>query len=73
MCKNFVWNTNGMVFVHDVLLIQIRSCDMVLGIQWLKQLGEVHWEFHNMTIRFEMEGQPVCVKGVTINVRVQVV
>ena len=43
MCKNFVWFINGVQFLNGVLLIQIGSCDMVLGIQWLKQLGEVNW------------------------------
>lgn len=31
----------GILFVNDVLLIQIGICDMVLGIEWLKQLCEV--------------------------------
>lgn len=32
MCKNFTWTMHGRLFMNDVLLIQIGSCDMVLGI-----------------------------------------
>lgn len=73
MCKNFTWSINVKQFVNDVLLIQIGSCDMVFGIQWLNKLGEVHWDFHNMIMKFEVEGQTICLKGVTNNTRVHVV
>lgn len=73
VCRNFVWQINGKFFTTDVLLIPIGSCDMVLGIQWLRKLGEIHWDFHNMIMKFEVEGQHVCLKGITNNTRVQVV
>lgn len=71
MCKNFTWTMHGRMFVHDFLLIQIGSWDTVLGIQWLRQLGEVYWDFQTMTMRFDMDGQTVCLKGITHNTRVQ--
>ena len=73
MCKNFFWSMNGKQFVNDFLLIQIGSYDMVLGIQWLKQLGEVPGDFHNMVLRFEVEGQSICLKGVTNSTKVNVI
>ena len=39
-CINFTWRVDGAIFVTDVLLIPIESCDMILGIQWLMTLGE---------------------------------
>ena len=46
-CKNFTWLINGTVFRTDALLIPIGSCDMVLGIQWLRTFGEIYWNFPN--------------------------
>ena len=40
---------------------------MVLGIEWFKQWGKINWDFNNMTMRFQVEGVPICLKGVTHN------
>ena len=62
--KNLVWMINRNTFVTDVLLIPIESCDMVLGVQWLRTLGEISWNFQEMVMRFQVDGQQFCLKGV---------
>ncbi|CAO2840780.1 unnamed protein product [Amaranthus hypochondriacus] len=63
-CKNFVWMINGSTFVSDTLLIPIGSCDMVLGVQWLRTLGEISWNFREMIMKFKVKGKRLCLKGV---------
>lgn len=46
-CRDFMWNVQDKQFKADVMLIQLGSCDMVLGIQWLRTLGEISWDFQN--------------------------
>lgn len=63
-CENFVWSINGHEFRNKVLLINIGSYDMVLGIEWFKQWGEINWDFNNMIMKFYVHGKPICLKGV---------
>lgn len=42
VCRDLARQIIGQLFTTDVLFIRIGSWDMVLGIQWLKQLGEVY-------------------------------
>lgn len=62
--RNFTWRINGAIFITDVLLISIGSCDMVLGIQWLRILGDISWNFQDMTMQFRIKEQHFCLKGV---------
>lgn len=66
-CENFAWGINVHEFRNNVLLINIGSCDMVLGIEWFKQWGKINWDFNKMTMRFQVIGVPICLKGVTHN------
>jgi len=42
ICHNCTWKLQGTEFSSDLLLIPLGSCDMVLGVQWLSQLGTIH-------------------------------
>ena len=44
-------------------VILFESCDVVLGIQWLKRLGVVKWDFKNQVMEFEYKGQVQLLKG----------
>lgn len=36
---------------------------MVLGIQWLKTLGPIQWDFTKLTMQFKVGGQELCLQG----------
>nr|GEW51746.1 hypothetical protein [Tanacetum cinerariifolium] len=38
-CKDFSWKFQGIIYTSDVLILPLRGCEMVLGIQWLSTLG----------------------------------
>lgn len=63
MCKSFTWKMQGTTFSTDALLIPLGSCDMVLGIQWLRTLGSIQWDFNKLEMWFTFQGQKVCLKG----------
>jgi len=52
VCHNFTWRLQNTTFCSDVLLIPLGSCDMVLGIQWLSQLGTIQWNFNTLHMEF---------------------
>ncbi|GKE50017.1 putative nucleotidyltransferase, ribonuclease H [Tanacetum coccineum] len=57
----------GHWFTTEVLLIQLESYDMILGIQWLSPLQDILWNFQKMTMRFQVDGKPCELKGIQTN------
>ncbi|XP_021768532.1 uncharacterized protein LOC110732838 [Chenopodium quinoa] len=63
-CKGFAWSMHGHSFEADVLVIPLGSCDMVLGIQWLRLLGSIHWDFQKLRMEFTFQGKQIVLKGI---------
>lgn len=55
-CKGFQWAMQDRHSESDKLLISLSSCDAILALQWLRTLGHVVWDFKEMTMQFEPEG-----------------
>lgn len=62
--KSFCWQLNGQIFATEVMLIDLGSCDMVLGVQWLSTLGTMRLEFKNLIMEFMHEGHLFKLRGV---------
>ena len=45
VCKGFKWKMHNAIVETDMLIIPLGNCDVVLGIQWLSQLGTIRWDF----------------------------
>ncbi|XP_021971560.1 uncharacterized protein LOC110866725 [Helianthus annuus] len=63
ICKNFEWQMQGLWFNADVLVIPLASYDMVLGIQWLLPLGDIIWNFKELTMQFKVGNKSYILKG----------
>ena len=63
ICHNFTWRLQNTDFCSDVLLISLGSCDMVLGVQWLSQLGTIQWNFKTLHMEFTWEGKKHVLRG----------
>lgn len=48
VCKNLQWKMQGVQFQTDVFVMKLQNYDMVLGIQWLKLLGNVLSNYENI-------------------------
>lgn len=53
----------GSKFVIPFHILELGGCDVVLGIQWLKTLGSIQWNFNNMSLQFERDGSKLLLQG----------
>lgn len=50
-------------FTTDLMLLPLRGCDTVLGIQLLKRLGPILWYLSQLQIEFQVKGQKIVLRG----------
>ncbi|OMO85913.1 Retroviral aspartyl protease [Corchorus olitorius] len=53
----------GYNFLLDLFLLEVRGADIILGIQWLSQLGPVLADFADLTLTFLHEGSFITLAG----------
>ena len=46
-------------------VLALGGCDVVLGTQWLRTLGEIQWNIKLLTMCFCYEDQKVLLQGLT--------
>lgn len=63
--KNFQLALQGHTYSTDVMLLPLGDCDMVLGIQWLTTLGNIQWNFKELTMTFKCEGDTRILQGIS--------
>nr|XP_009593959.1 uncharacterized protein LOC104090542 [Nicotiana tomentosiformis] len=64
VCKGIEWLLQGSVFRADFLLLPLGTCDVVLGVQWLSDLGDILFNFKKLTMQFEYEGKMLLLQGI---------
>lgn len=64
-CIEFKWKTGGFFFKNGMRILPLGGCDMVLGVQWLKQLRPTTFDYENLTIQFIYGGEMVQLQGLT--------
>ena len=57
ICVGFKWKMQQQNFQADVYLLPLQSYDLILGIQWLKILDDISWNFTALTMTFQLDGQ----------------
>lgn len=50
--KSFQWKMQGSVYEADFLILPLDNYDMILGIQWLDELGDIMWNFRKLRMTF---------------------
>ncbi|KAG6391199.1 hypothetical protein SASPL_148952 [Salvia splendens] len=53
----------GTRFDIDLFLLQVEGPDVILGVQWLQDLGKVLLDFRDLTMEFNWKQSPVKLKG----------
>lgn len=56
ICRAFGGSMQGYKFKRDFLMLPLDNFDMVLGIQWLTELGDIIWNFKQLQMKFELVG-----------------
>ncbi|KAL4285207.1 hypothetical protein GQ457_16G013510 [Hibiscus cannabinus] len=62
-CPGVTWEVQNQRFKTDFLVLPLKNCDVVLGIQWLSQLGSINWNFSALKMEFSWKGQQICLGG----------
>ena len=65
ICRQLTWNMQEKEFQADLRLIPLVGCNMVLGIQWLVELGPILWDFKNLRMEFMVKGRKFMLRGAT--------
>jgi len=60
----------GHVFRTDLFILPLAGCDAVLGIQWLRTLGPILWDFSDLKMEFTHGGVPCILQGIKQGARV---
>lgn len=62
--RNSKWNFQSHDFEADFLVIALGNCDMVLGVQWLRKLGPITWDFDKLIMQFVLGNRRVTLNGI---------
>ncbi|GAU24592.1 hypothetical protein TSUD_289530 [Trifolium subterraneum] len=63
ICRGFQWQLQQVSFTADVIVLPLVCCDLILGIQWLKALGPILWDFDKLQMEFSTNGRKVVLRG----------
>ncbi|XP_026383257.1 uncharacterized protein LOC113278706 [Papaver somniferum] len=58
ICHNLTWEMQGYQFSANLRALPLGGCDIVLGDDWLRQLGDVLFNFALLCISFLHQGKP---------------
>lgn len=62
-CEGVALHIQGYKFVVDLFVLEIRGSEVVLGVQWLIQLGTIKTNYQDLSMEFSWEGEDVMLKG----------
>lgn len=58
-CFNFQWEMEGHRFSTNVRILKLGGCDMVIGVDLLRKLGPVTFDFENQRIQLVGNGNRI--------------
>lgn len=53
----------GQHFDIDLFVLQVEGLDIILGVQWLQELGDVTKNYRSLTMKFEWDNKPIKLQG----------
>lgn len=67
-CYNIPVTLNNCTFLVYFHLLEISGCDAVSGVQWLRYVGKISWDFNKLTMKFKFNGVDIILRGNTSSV-----
>ncbi|XP_026383573.1 uncharacterized protein LOC113279076 [Papaver somniferum] len=64
-CPNFQWEMQGNKFQFDMKVLALGGCHMVLGVDWMKGINPLQFDFKKLTISFHGNGKNMVLHGIT--------
>lgn len=65
ICSNTVLNIQNNQFYLDLYVLPIQGADIVLGVQWLEQLGPITLYYKHLSMSFSYNNQLIHLTGET--------
>ena len=62
-CPEIKFLIQGGQFFTQAYILPIGGCDVVLGIQWLRGLGPILWDFKSLKMEIRQGDQKILIKG----------
>ncbi|XP_026399763.1 uncharacterized protein LOC113295647 [Papaver somniferum] len=64
VCSQLDWIMQGHKFCGDLRLLPLGGCDIVLGADWLRNLGDVLFNLSKLCISFKHKGNKITLTGI---------
>ncbi|KAI4304674.1 hypothetical protein MLD38_040150 [Melastoma candidum] len=64
MIPQLTWAIQGIEFQADFYVLALGGCEMILGVDWLSQLGDITWNFKLSTMKFWWKTESVVLQGI---------
>ncbi|KAJ0093889.1 hypothetical protein Patl1_27117 [Pistacia atlantica] len=64
-CAEVPLHMQGNLYTTDFSILTLRGCDIVLGIQWLRTLGPILWDFSRLQMEFSVLDKPRRLQGMS--------
>jgi hypothetical protein len=64
-CENVCLQIGDYNLKSHMFAIDMGGCDIVLGVDWLRTLGPILMDFHNLTMQFDQGGHKHKFQGIT--------
>ncbi|XP_026384181.1 uncharacterized protein LOC113279725 [Papaver somniferum] len=65
ICPQLTWSMRGHQFVESLRILPLGGCDIVLGEDWLRTLGDVLFNFSKLSISFKYKGKKITLQGIS--------
>lgn len=56
VCPELKWIWNGVEFIVVAQVVDMKDSQMILGVEWLSQLGDFSCNYHDHTMQFQWKG-----------------
>jgi hypothetical protein len=65
-CENVHLQIGDYHLKSHIFSIDMGVCDIVLGVEWLRNLGPILMDFQELTMKFDQEGHQYNFQGITV-------
>ncbi|XP_026442596.1 uncharacterized protein LOC113342187 [Papaver somniferum] len=62
-CVNIPIQLQNHIFSIDFHVLAVSGCEAVLGVQWLRKLGPIQWDFEKLLMKFKYDGADIQLVG----------
>ena len=56
-CLGFCWKMRGEEYQADLRLLKLGGCHIVLGVDWMRGVSPISFDFNKMEVTLDKEGE----------------